>query len=135
MKDIEEIIDKLKIAFSKDEVKKAILENEWLLKNRESGIDSTGFCYSASEVIYRLTGGKDIWKKVSISKNKWEHGGHCYLINKAKNVILDITRDQYELLNISIPYELGKAGGFRQVSEKANRLSMLAGLDTIKPSP
>jgi hypothetical protein len=134
MKNLEDIISKLKVAFSNIEIKKAVLENEWLLKNQENGINSTGFCYAASEVIYRLTGGKDNWKKVSISKTKWEYGGHCYLINKHTNKILDISSDQYELLNISIPYNLGVAGGFRRVSERANKLSVLAGLGEIKTS-
>ena len=132
MENLEHIIKHLKVAFSKDEIKEVVLESEWLIKNRASGIHSTGFCYAASEVIYRLTGGKNNWKKVAISKAKWEHGGHCYLINKGTNTILDITSDQYELLGISIPYELGMPGGFRQVSKKANKLSVLAGLGEIK---
>mgnify|MGYP001408416553 CR=1 FL=1 len=127
--DLEEIISKLKIAFTQKEVKAKVLYPEWLIKNHTSGIDSTGFCYAASEVIYRLNGGKENWKKVSISERDWELGGHCYLINKESNEILDITNSQYG--NISIPYNLGKAGGFRQVSERARILSRLAGLGEI----
>lgn len=135
MNNLENIITKLKIAFKREDVKKSVLESEWFEKNLKSKINSTGFCYAASEVIYRLTGGKENWKKVSISKSKWEYGGHCYLINKKTNEILDITSDQYEELNISIPYELGVAGGFRQVSDKASNLSKLAGLEELKASP
>jgi hypothetical protein len=67
-------------------------------------------------VIYRLTGGKDKWKKMAISEKKWEHGGHCYLINKETNEILDVTEDQNRLNGIEIPYEKGVAGGFRTKS-------------------
>jgi hypothetical protein len=133
MDNLQEIIRKLKLAFSNEEVKNSILDAEWLKKNKESGIDSTGFCYSASEVIYRLSGGKSIWKKVSISQSKWAHGGHCYLVNKKTNKELDITRDQYELRNILIPYKIGHAGGFKQITKKANQLSILAGLGELKP--
>jgi hypothetical protein len=131
MENLDFVIEKLKVAFGNAEIQKVILDDEWLLKNRESGINSTGFCYVSSEVIYRLSGGKDVWKKVSISKAKWKYGGHCYLINKATNGILDITSDQYELQGIPIPYELGVAGGFRQVSENAKNLSILAGLGEL----
>lgn len=58
---LEEIIGKLKAAFQNDEVKAAVLDKEWLIKNNDTGIDSTGFCYAACEVIYRLDGGKDKW--------------------------------------------------------------------------
>ena len=126
---IEEIISKLEVAFTLEEVKSKVLQPEWLDKNHTSGIDSTGFCYAASEVIYRLNGGKENWKKVSISKRDWELGGHCYLINKESNEILDITSSQYG--DITIPYNLGRAGGFRQVSERARILSRLAGLGEI----
>jgi len=34
-------------------------------------------------------------EKVVILKNKWEHGGHCFLVNKETNEILDITQNQY----------------------------------------
>jgi len=127
---LEEIISKLKEAFTQDEVKSRVLNQEWRARNQDNGIDSTGFCYAASEVIYRLDGGKQNWKKVSISEQDWNLGGHCYLINKQTNEILDITSDQYG--NIIIPYELGRAGGFRQVSGKARILSILAGLGEIE---
>lgn len=135
MNDLEDITNKLLKAFERDDVKKAVLEPEWFEKNHVNRIHSTGFCFAASEVIYRLTGGKEIWKKVSISKRNWEHGGHCFLIHKITNQIFDITDDQYKKLKIEIPYELGKAGGFRQVSTKANNLSKLAGLGEIKSIP
>ncbi len=128
--ELDEIIEKLKLAFSKDDVKREVLEPEWYEKNIETGIDSTGFCYAACEVIYRLTGGKEKWKKAAISKNKWEHGGHCFLINKDTNEILDITENQYTPQSIEIPYDIGVAGGFRtkDYGKKAKLLAIMAGL-------
>lgn len=127
---LDEIILKLKQAFEDDNVKRVVLEPEWYKKNVESGIHSIGFCYAASEVIYRLNGGKDKWKKVAISKNNWELGGHCYLENKETGEKLDITDDQYTLKNIEIPFDKGRAGGFRtkDFGNKARLLANLAGL-------
>ncbi len=128
--DLDEIILKLKKAFERDDVKRAILKPEWYKKNIESGVDSTGFCYAASEVIYRLTGGKEKWKKVAIPEKEWEYGGHCYLINKETNEILDITADQNTSLGIEIPYDKGIAGGFRtkNYGNGAKLLVKMAGL-------
>lgn len=131
--ELDEIILKLKKAFERDEVKKAVLKPEWYTKNKESGINSTGFCYAATEVIYRLTGGKEKWKKVAISENKWEHGGHCFLENKETGSILDITDDQYKSQQIDIPYKFGCPGGFYPVKpkSKARILAQMAGLEDI----
>lgn len=128
--ELNEIILKLKDAFKNEEVKKAVLKEDWYQKNIESGIDSTGFCYAASEIIYRLSGGKENWKKASISEKKWEHGGHCFLINKKNGEILDITADQYTLKNIKIPYEIATYSGFRtpDFSNSARKLAQSAGL-------
>lgn len=53
MEQVDEIIEKLKLAFVKDDVKKEVFDSEWYEKNIATGIDSTGFCYAACEVIYR----------------------------------------------------------------------------------
>lgn len=127
---LNEIIQRLKQAFEEDNVKRVVLQPEWYRKNVESGIHSTGFCYAASEVIYRLDGGKDKWKKMAISKSNWEFGGHCYLENKETGERLDITDDQYTSKNIDIPYYKGKSGGFRtnDFGIKAKQLAEMAGL-------
>ena len=128
--DLDKIIKTLKEAFKRDDVKKAVLKPEWYEKNIKNGIHSTGFCYAASEVIYRLAGGKEKWKKVAIPEKKWEYGGHCYLINKETGDILDITADQNTSLGITIPYDKGIAGGFRtkDFGKKAKLLAEMAGL-------
>jgi hypothetical protein len=132
MENLETIIASLKSGFQRQDIKEAVLRDEWLEKNINSQIHSTGFCYSASEVIYRLTGCKENWFKKSISKEKWKYGGHCFLQNKKTNEILDITSDQYSELNIPIPYELGVAGGFRTITNSAKILSKLCGLGDLK---
>lgn len=124
------IIEKLKATFSDDAIKKEVLKKEWYDLNIANGVDSTGFCYVVSEIIYRLNGGKDVWKKVSISKAKWEHGSHYYLIHKATGDILDITADQFTSIGIEIPYELGVGGGFmgRGLSKASKKLAIMAGI-------
>lgn len=128
--ELNEIIIKLKRAFERDDVKQAVLRPEWYEKNIKNGIHSTGFCYAASEVIYRLTGGKEKWKKVAISENNWKDGGHCFLENKETGEKLDITDDQYKIQNIDIPYSKGRAGGFRtkDFGKNARLLAEMAGL-------
>lgn len=128
--DLDYIIHSLRTSFSDDSVKRAVLSEEWYAKNIESGIDSTGFCYAASEVICRLNGGKEKWKKMTISKAVWPHGGHCYLIDKQTNEIIDITSDQYQLKNISIPLNLARGGGFRtkEIGKAARILAEMSGL-------
>jgi len=112
-----ELIDKLQLAFTNPDVKTEVLDQEWLEKNLRSGIDSTGFCFAACQVIYKCNGKKDKWLVKVINRIKWEHGSHYYLQNKQTNEILDITKDQYVQKGISIPYELGKSVGIRGYSK------------------
>jgi hypothetical protein len=67
--DIVEIFTKLRKAFEDDEIKRNVLTPEYYEENIKSGIHSTGFCYYASEVIYRLKGGKENWFFKMIMKN------------------------------------------------------------------
>ncbi|MBA0883041.1 hypothetical protein [Flavobacterium undicola] len=130
--DLEKIILKLEDAFLNTEVKQQVLDSYWLEQNIQNGIHTTGFCFTASEVIYRLTGGKDNWFIKSINDPRdWNHGTHYFLQNKTSGHILDITSDQYTSRGITIPYELGKARGLQNVSRKAKDLAMLSGLGEI----
>lgn len=132
---LDEILSKLDQAFNRDDVKKAVLKPEWYIKNIESGINSTGFCYIANEVIYHLNGGFNKWQVVMISKKNWEHGSHWYLINDSTGKSLDITCDQYTFKRIRIPYELGKASGFltKGLSKRAKLLAEMADLIPCRP--
>jgi len=123
---LKNICDKLLEAFKSEEVKKEVLDDNWYIVNKQKQIDSAGFCFYASEVIYRLTGGKDNWYIKKISKEDWELGPHYFLQNKHTNEILDITYDQYGK-DIKIPYELGKGRGLQQVSIKAKKLANYIG--------
>jgi hypothetical protein len=129
----DELIKALRHAFKIKEIKESVLDKEWLAKNYESNIDSTGFCRIACEIIYKLNGGKERWMVKVISKKKWEHGSHYYLEEKSTKAILDITSDQYRSKNICIPYGLGRGTGLRtnpeELSKKAQILAKYAGIN------
>jgi hypothetical protein len=132
MKYNNEISKKLKNSFKDKTLKEKVLDPDWLEKNISSGIDSTGFCRLSCEVIYKLFGGKDVWKVMIINKKNWEHGSHYYLENKETKEIVDVSKEQFENRGIKIPYELGKGTGLRSnplvLSSKAKELAKHAGL-------
>lgn len=131
--ELSQIVTCLKNAFEQESIKQQVLEPNWLELNRRSNINSTGFCFSASEVIYRLNGGKDNWFIKSINDPKdWNNGTHYFLQNKETDKILDVTSNQYTLRNIEIPYHLGKARGLQRISMRASLLARLTGLDELK---
>lgn len=125
------IITALKKAFKRNDVKEAVLYDYWYNLNIETRIHSTGFCFAATEVIYRLNG-KDNWKILSLKDpDHWSNGNHYFLENRHSKEILDITRDQYEERSIEIPYDLGKGRGLRNISNKAKTLAKMAGLGVL----
>lgn len=127
-----DIINILRNSFSNDIIKRQVLEENWYQENIDSGIDSTGFCFAASEVLYRLTGGTNIWQVVSINDPKdWKNGTHYFLKRRQNNEIVDITADQYTSKGIIIPYEVGRGRGLRFVSKKARLLARLSGLGEL----
>ena len=130
--DLQTIIENLRSSFQSIETKKKVVSTDWFEKNIDSNIDSTGFCFAASEVIYRLTGGKKVWFIKCINKKDWEYGPHYFLEKKENNQLLDITANQYLEKGISIPYELGKAKGLRCISKKAQILASSCGLKLIR---
>jgi hypothetical protein len=126
------IILALQNAFEKQEVKEAVLDDYWYKLNKETGIHSTGFCFAASEVIYRLNGKTNNWKVVYLKDpGHWNNGTHYFLVSKHNEKVLDITSSQYEERGIEIPYELGKGTGLRNISNKARTLSRMAGLGEL----
>ncbi len=131
--ELEYIIEQLQKSFEVYDVKEQIIDSHWLAINKESGINSTGFCFAASEVVYRLTGGSSTWtvKRLADIDNKWNGGTHYFLERKSDKDILDITSDQYTKKGIVIPYELAKGTGLRYVSKKARLLAKLSGLGEI----
>lgn len=126
------IINMLKEAFKDDKIKRQVLDSNWYQLNIERGIDSTGFCFSASEVLYRLTGGTQIWMvKRLIDPTNWNQGTHYFLLRKSNNEIVDITSNQFTERGIQIPYERGRGTGLRNISNKARFLARLAGLGEL----
>ena len=124
---LDEIISRLELAFVNPEAQVAVLHPDWLHKNRETGIHSTGFCYAASEVIYCLTGGNNTWKVRRIPETDWPNEGtHYYLENRHTQEHLDITSDQYTQRGLIIPYHLSKGASFRGISNRARRLAEFA---------
>lgn len=103
--DLNKIIEKLKSSFKDEKIKKEILDEVWYKKNIDSKIDSTWFCFVASEIIYRNTWWKNVWISKSITWEKWNLWPHRFLVNKETKEILDITSDQYTALGEEIPYE------------------------------
>lgn len=130
--ELDEIITALQTAFEKMEVKEIVLDKYWHNLNIETGIHTTGFCFAASEVIYRLNGGKINWTiKRIIDPSDWNNGTHYFLQSKNNNEILDVTSSQYERRNIVIPYHLAKGTGLHNVSNKARLLARLSGLGEL----
>ncbi len=130
--DEHQIIELLRNTFNNDEIKREVLDDEWYELNIESGINSTGFCFSASEVLYRLTGGNDNWQiKYLQDPTHWENGTHYFLKRRANNEIVDITADQYTEIGVEIPYNLARGTGLRNISNKARILAQLSGIGEL----
>jgi len=109
-----EIIRILQNAFKVDDIKRQVLEHNWYQLNIETGIASTGFCFAASEVLFRLTGETEIWMVKSINDPaQWNNGTHYFLERRQNKEIVDITSDQYTRREIAIPYHLSKGKGLR----------------------
>ena len=131
--ELEYIIQSLQKAFEDENVKKAVLDDNWYQLNKKSGIHSTGFCFASAEVIFRLAGGRKTWMvKRILDPKDWNYGSHYYIQHKESGDILDITSNQYEEREIEIPYHLGKGTGLRNISNKAKILAKMAGLGELK---
>jgi hypothetical protein len=127
-----EIINILLNSFSNDTIKRQVLDENWYQVNIDNGIDSTGFCFVASEVLYRLTGGTNVWQVVSINDPRdWNNGTHYFLKRRVGDEIVDITADQYTSRGINIPYAVGRGRGLCFVSNKARLLARLCGLGEL----
>lgn len=126
--DVNTIIGKLRESFKNEEVKKNVLDPFWYAENKRNGIDSTGFCFYASEILYRLAGGKSRFKFVRISREDWPFfGPHYFLYDKLNDKIVDVTSDQYKC--DVIPYAKGKGRGLQRISNMAKLLSKYIGYE------
>jgi hypothetical protein len=127
MHNVNSIIIELKEAFKNHEIKLNVLDKEWYDLNIKTGINSTGFCFYASEVIYKLCGGKKYWILKRIPKEVFPEGPHYFLFNKITKEILDVTEDQYTKRDIKIPYDKGIGRGIQNTSKKAKKLAEYIG--------
>lgn len=94
-----------------------LLKPLWKKINLESGINTTGHCYAASEAIYHLLGGKDVFTP---QMNKDDNGNsHWWLLRKSDNLIIDPTASQFTKKGIQPPYEGAKGCGFMQQSNRS----------------
>lgn len=127
-----QIIEALRNSFLDDNIKQQILDQHWYQLNIENGINSTGFCYSASEVLFRLTGGNDIWQvRYLKDPEHWNNGTHYFLKRRINDEIIDITSNQYTDRAIKIPYDLSTGRGLQNISKKARLLARLSGLGDL----
>lgn len=70
----------------------------------------SGHCYLASETLFHLTGGKDVWSVRNARDS--DNIVHWWLIYKQTGDIIDLTKRQYTDFNIIPPYKKGKSGFF-----------------------
>ena len=107
-----------------------LLEPKWRKMNEESGIESTGHCYVATEALFYLCGG--IRSRLRPMYAKYFEGTHWWLVDE-KGVIYDATDCQYG--DEKPPYELGVRGGFlngyKGPSKRAAAMIKLALSDTV----
>lgn len=113
-----ELYNKIRNQFHKEEVKKLLINphmepnDYWYKINKESDIDSTGFCYLASQVYYMLEGKAKVWWCKKIVSDKLPYNGfHFYLEHKETGEIVDLTADQFG--NLEIPRDEATNYGIR----------------------
>lgn len=92
-----------------------LLKPYWRKINLESGIQTTGHCYAASEALFILLGGKDKSEyRPQVLKTKF--GNHWYLKHKITGEILEPTHTQFPN---GVDYSEGKGKGFMQQSDRS----------------
>jgi hypothetical protein len=128
----QKLVDLITNSFEREDVrlllKNDILGDYWYNINKSTKVPSVGFCYLASELYYSLDGKSKKWwfKKIESPEILPFNGVHFYLENKETGEILDITKSQYE--NIEIPYHLAKNKGIRFISKNCKKLKEILGL-------
>lgn len=129
--ELHQLVRRLKESFKNPLIQEQVLENEWLTRNRLSGIPETGFCDLASSVIFILDWAADKWVFKKISKKDWSYWSHYYLELRSTQEVLDITKEQYIELWIDIPYHLWKEYLEINSPDRVKLLAKLSGLGDI----
>lgn len=132
----EELKNKITESFSKEEVKKLLIYKDnkgniidkFYNDNKNSDVESTGFCYLVSLLIYHIDGKSKKWMFKTITDELFlkENGTHYFLLNKENNEILDLTTNQFK--GIEIPYEKSKGIGIRCVNKNVKRYASILNL-------
>jgi len=134
---MENITEELRIkiieSLSNEEVKKLLiykdiegnLVDKFYYQNKESDIETTGFCYLVSLLIYHVDGKSKKWMFKTITDELFikENGTHYFLLNKSNNEILDLTADQFR--GINIPYEKSKGIPIRFLNKNVKKYAKI----------
>lgn len=130
MNDLDQLKKLIIESFSKESVKKLLIYKEknntiykFYIQNKNSNIQSTGFCYLASLLIYHADGKSKKWMFKTITDESFinDNGTHYFLLNKENNEILDLTADQFK--GINIPYEKSKGIPVRFVNKNVKKFA------------
>lgn len=133
----ENYLDELKIkiieSFSNENVKKLLIykDNEgntvdkFYFDNKNSDIETTGFCYLVSLLIYHADGKSKKWMFKTITDELFinENGTHYFLLNKESKEILDLTSDQFK--GIYIPYDKSKGIPIRFLNKNVKKYATI----------
>jgi len=129
----DELKNKIIESFSKEEVKKLLIYKDFegniidkfYIDNKKSDIESTGFCYLVSLLIYHMDGKSKKWMVKTITDELFikKNGRHYFLLNKESNKILDLTIDQFK--GIEVPYEKSKGIGIRFINKNVKKYASI----------
>ena len=82
---------------------------------RENTDPSSGFCMTASYLIYLLTGGDKVWELRGTNLHWW-------LYHKKSNTVFDITNTQFPVDDIKQIYKLGRPVAELKTDDKFNEM-------------
>ena len=130
---LEELKFKIMESLSNEDVKKLLIYKDmngnvvdkFYFDNKNSAIESTGFCYLVSLLIYHIDGKSMKWMFKTITDELFvkENGSHYFLQNKKTKEILDLTADQFT--GVEIPYEKSKGIPIRFVNKNVRNYAKI----------
>jgi len=99
--------------------------DKFYLDNKISDMETTGFCYLVSLLIYHADGKSKKWMFKTITDESFvkENGTHYFLLNKESKEILDLTSDQFK--GIKIPYEKSKGIPIRFLNKNVKKYATI----------
>ena len=131
--DLDELKTKIIESLSNENVKKLLIYKDiegntvdkFYLDNKNSNIETTGFCYLVSLLIYHADGKSKKWMFKTITDELFikENGTHYFLLNKENKEILDLTSNQFK--GINIPHEKSKGIPIRFVNKNVRKFAKI----------